>query len=261
MFGKTTNSKKIRGLFNKIFDEQFMISHEEYDSPTEYFQMIKDDIYDEISPQLRVLWETLEYIFRLKIDLSIIDLIEFHFLSFIYNALMEATMFFEDEEFEDGFIADFEKAKDSNDDKSIKELVEKYEMIIYHEFEKNDVLGIYDTFEKMESEVNFKVNLLEKKIRNGAYDFINKVDYLKLKNLIILHLILRSFVNKILPGLKDLFDYEKERVDKITDSKFLKVIKESNFPEIQSALVLEKNNIVPIRLTKIFKLRDCYVIT
>ena len=253
MSGKTTNSKKIRGLFNKIIDEKITKKYEDYNDFNEYYENLKNVLFKELSPQIRVLWKSIEGIFLLKIDqLPIIDIMEFHFLNLINNLISEQIIYFSNKDFEDNFIKDLEVVKKSNDKNKVKEIIKKHRNIIDKHFKKNTKLNIYEIIERVEQDVNSKVDLLEKKISNGTYDFINKVDYLKLKNLIYLHLILKSSIKRYLPELKSMMEDEKKQIDKITDSKFLKVIKESNFPEIQSALVLEKNNIAPIKATKIF---------
>lgn len=254
MFGDITNSKKIRRLFKKLVDENLFKRHEDYNNFNEYYNNLKNELFDEFSPEHRVMWKSVEDIFLLKMDqLPIIDIIEFHFLNLINTTISEQIICFGGKYFEDSFINDIEVVKKSIDKNKVKGIINKYRIIIDRHFKKNPKFNIYEMIERIEQDVNFKVDLLEKNIRNGTYDFINKIDYLKLKNLIILHLIIRSYVNKKLPDIKRALDYEKRKIDKITDSKFLKVIKESNFPEIQSALVFEKNNIAPIRVTEVFK--------
>jgi len=87
---------------------------------------------------------------------------------------------------------------------------------------------------------------------DNRYEFIEGVHYLRLKNILTLHIVLRSYLKRIQPVLKSMIEYEKDRVRKITDTKLLKVIKESNLPEIQSALIVEKNNVIPLKLTEVF---------
>jgi hypothetical protein len=253
MFGKTTNSKKIERIIKKVFDEKIVKTNEDYNDFNSYYKNLRNVLFKELPPQIRVMWKSVEDIFLLRIDqLPIIDIIEFHFLNLINNLISEQIIYFSDKDFEDRFRKDLDVVNKSNDKNKVKEIIKKYRTIIDKHFKNGAKLNIYEMIERVEQDVNLKVDLLEKKVTNGAYDFIDKVDYLKLKNLILLHLILKSSVKRYLPDLKSMMEDGKKQIDKITDSKFLKVIKESNFPEIQSALVLEKNNIAPIQITKIF---------
>jgi len=253
MFGRVTNSKKLNKIFMNASPGSLKEFSENFDGPSDFIQYFKEEIFDDLPGQLRALWESVEYIFQFKTDLPISDLLDFHLLNFVYHSLMEDTIYFYDEESEDIFIADIERVKLSKDVNEVKDFLKKNKERIEYLFRQDDETGIYAIIEEISPELDLRMDLLDEKIKKGIYGFIDEVHYLKLKNIMILHLILRSLMKKFRSEIESLIENEKRKFDKITDKKLFRMIEESNFPVLKSAFVTEKNYLVPQRFTQVFK--------